>query len=216
MDDNKADLTLWNDAIAQERDDFINELIERGYRLTRDKSLGSSSDAKLEDGRVEIRVIDGFPYVQPTVRAIGDVPGTRHQSPNGDLCLYASRDRDNQPWRDADSLLARVDLWFEKNEQGWPDDPPALDIEAYLDLPIDTGYVMYDDLSTLSDDYIEIRADQRTLRVIGPGKVPKKSTKGILSGYVTDLGRTHHAATELARPDHERRRAGAHPVRHRT
>lgn len=75
MDDNKADLTLWNDAIAQERDDFINELIERGYRLTRDKSLGSSSDAKLEDGRVEIRVIDGFPTYSPPCAPSGTFPG---------------------------------------------------------------------------------------------------------------------------------------------
>lgn len=188
MGESEANLRNWDDVIAQERDDFISDLVEHGLRLTRDKSVGSTSDARLEDDRVEILIVDGFPYVTPVVRAREDIHQTWHQSNNGNLCLYATRDSDRQPWRDPDAFLQRIDVWFEQNAQGWPDDAPALDIEAYLNMDPDHRYVMYDDLSNYGDDYVTVRQEHHQLRVIGTGKVPKKSTKGLLSGYVADLG----------------------------
>lgn len=183
-----VEVTDLNDAIAQERDDFINDLIDRGLRLTRDKSIGPISDARLEDDRVEIHISDGFPYAAPTVRARDDIPRTWHQSNNGNLCLYGNRDGDSQPWRDPNAFLERIDVWFDKNDRGWPDDPPALDIEAYLDLAPDRRYVMYGDLVAYGDGYVTVRPDNHLLHVVGSGKVPKKSSRGLLSGYVTNLG----------------------------
>jgi molybdopterin/thiamine biosynthesis adenylyltransferase len=181
-------LASWEDHVAYLRESFINHLVGRGLRLRADHSRGATSDATLRNDRITVTIGDGFPYLPPTVRTNAEIPRTWHQEPNGNLCLFTARDRDSQPWLDVDAFLRRIDQWFVNTEAGWPDDHPALDIEAYLDLPLDPRYVLYADLNRLSDDYVLVTAQSHLLKVKGSGKVPKKSRSGLLSGYVTDLG----------------------------
>jgi hypothetical protein len=104
------------------------------------------------------------------------------------LCLYTSRDHDELPWLDPDAFLARIEEWFTKTEAGSPDDPPVLDLEAYLNLPLDPRYIMYQHLDCYTGDYLRFSADARQVRLVDGKKVPKKSARGFLSGYVTDIG----------------------------
>lgn len=178
----------WVEHVGYLRDTFINGLVARGYRLTREKSVGALSDATLTNKHVTVTLNASFPYLPPDVTATGDVPRSWHREPDGKLCLYASRDRERLPWLDPDNLTARIDDWFTKNEQGWPDDPPTLDLEAYLDLPVDGRLIVYSDTGLLDGDYIRLAGDAHMLRIAGPGKAAKKSTKGHVTGYVTDIG----------------------------
>lgn len=178
----------WADHVGYRRETFIDALVTRGFTLTKDKSRGSHSDVELTDGRVTVLLEDGFPYTAPRVRTEVVGPTSWHRDRAGFLCLYTSSDRDGQPWGDVDVFLARIQEWFDKNDAGWPDDPPVLDLEAYLDLPTDGRYVLYADLDRYSGDYVKIREDGNQLRLDGGGKLAKNSTKGFLSGYVTDIG----------------------------
>lgn len=178
----------WADHVAYIRETFINALVRRGFRLVRDNSRGSLSDAELTDGQVSILLEDGFPYSAPRVRTEVAGPLSWHRDVLGFLCLYTSRDHDNQPWLEADAFLARIKTWFGKNDAGWPDDLPVLDLEAYLHLPVDTRHVLYSRLDAYTDKYLKLREEGGQIRIKGVGKVSKKSTKSLLTGYVTDVG----------------------------
>lgn len=178
----------WADHVAYIRETFINGLVRRGFRLTYDKSRGSCSDAELTDGRVSVLLEDGFPYSAPRVRTEVAGPMSWHREPLGFLCLYTSRDRDGRPWLDIDAFLARIETWFEKNDAGWPDDPPVLDLEAYLHLPVDHRYVLYSRLDSYTDQYVKLREHDEQIQIEDRGRLSKNSTKGLLSGYVADIG----------------------------
>lgn len=184
---NESPLT-WHDHVAYLRDTFINDLVRRGLRLVTSRSEVPASDTTLRDDRVTVTLDDGFPYSPPKVRT--EVPGPRswHQDPGGVMCLYTGADHDGLPWLDADAFLARIEEWFIKNDAGWPEDPPALDLEAYLNLPVDHRFVLYADLNRHVDGYVQLREEHSVVRVIGAGRVPKNSTKALLSGYVADIG----------------------------
>lgn len=135
-----------------------------------------------------VLLTDGFPYLPPKVTTNAIDTRTWHQELDGGICLYTSRDRDQLPWLDPDAFLDRVALWFEKNKEGWPDDPPALDVEAYLGLPLDPRFIIHGDLNPYVGGYVTLRSDgQKLLRVSGPGKAAKKRSRE-LSGYVADIG----------------------------
>jgi molybdopterin/thiamine biosynthesis adenylyltransferase len=178
----------WADHVAHLRETFINSLVTRGFRLTHDNSSGSCSDAVLTDGRISVLLEDGFPFSAPRVRTEVAGPMSWHREPLGFLCLYTSRDRDGRPWLDVDAFLARIETWFEKNDSGWPDDPPVLDLEAYLHLPVDHRNVLYSRLDSYTDQYVKLREQDEQIHIEDQGRLSKNSTKGFLSGYVTDIG----------------------------
>jgi len=172
-----ADVDDWQDHVAFLRETFINDLVRRGLRLTSDKSEGARSDAVLTDSRVTVLVEDGFPYTPPRVRTEVPGPMSWHRDCLGYLCLYTARDHDGQPWLDTDAFLARIKEWFAKNDAGWPDDPPALDLEAYLNLPVDSRFILYSDLDTYTDGYVKLRGDEGQVRLEGAGKVRSTAPK---------------------------------------
>ncbi|MFB9164185.1 ThiF family adenylyltransferase [Arthrobacter psychrochitiniphilus] len=57
--------------------------------------------------------------------------------PNGVLCLWNSHSLGGQPWLDGDRLVARIEEWISHAEDGWVDDMPQLDLEAYNNLWIE-------------------------------------------------------------------------------
>lgn len=183
-----VDTMGWGEHVAYLRETFINGLVARGYRLTRDMSDGPHSDTTLTSRRVTVTLGAGFPYFPPQVTAVEGVPRSWHQDAEGILCLYASSDRERQPWLDPDNLHARIEGWFTKNEHGWPGDPPALDLEAYLDLPFEGRIVLYSQIDRLVGEYIRLTKNGATLRTGGSGRLPRKSNKGLISGFVTDVG----------------------------
>lgn len=186
-----AALARWAEFVAARRETFVNGLVHRGLRLVEDRSDGATSNATLRNPRITVTIVDGFPYTPPKVHANEPVPRSWHRENDGHLCLYAPHDHNGQPWLDPAAFLERVGEWFIKNEAGWPDDPPALDLEAYLNLPVDCRFVLHHDLSEYLDSYVQMRRDHNLIHIAGAGHVPKKSRKGLLSGYVTDIGHVH-------------------------
>jgi hypothetical protein len=180
-------LEEWAAHVGYRREAYLDALVARGFTLTKDKSRGTHSDAELSNGRVTVLLDDGFPYIAP--RVWSDVgPMSWHRDRRGFLCLYTTTDRGGRPWCDVDGFMARIEEWFEKNDAGWPDDPPALDLEAYLDLPLDPRYVLYTNLDRHTDQYTRFRDYGNQLRLDDSGKLATNSTKRMLSGYVTDIG----------------------------
>ena len=177
----------WVDYVAFMRETFINDLVQQGYRLTGDNSQGAESDAVLAKGQVTILIADGFPYRPPRVLSEEPGPASCHRDRRGEICLYTERDHDGQPWLDVEAFIARIDEWFTKTAQGWPNDPPALDLEAYLGLPADERFVLYADLTRYPDGYVTLR-DGHPIQLVAAQKVPKRSKKGKLSGYLTNIG----------------------------
>lgn len=177
----------WEDHVGYIRESYIDGLVDRGMRLIQEESTGAYSKATLVNDEVTVILGEGFPYLPPRVMANHEVPKSWHLERDGGLCLYTSRDRSRLPWLDPDAFLSRVELWFEKNRQGWPDDPPVLDLEAYIELPWDTRFIIYGDLGLLTGRFITLRCDGGQLRVSGQGKAPKKRRREI-TGYVADIG----------------------------
>lgn len=180
---------LWQEQLAYIREDFISRLVGRGLTLIGDSSKGALSDARLQNSHVEVTLTRGFPYAPPEVRLTGEPRrASWHMESNGKLCLYNSEDRNHQPWRDVNSFLERIDAWFDNCDKGWPEDPPALDIETYLELPLDRRFLTYPGLQAVPDGYIRLKAGGNKIHFLGPGKVPKNTQRGLLSAYLTTLG----------------------------
>lgn len=184
----EAALEGWAENVAATRDQFINGLVHAGFRLIEDQSAGATSNATLRNQRITVTLVDGFPYVAPKVKPNVPVRRSWHGDRGGYLCLYTPHEPIGQPWLDPQTFLTRVDEWFEKNEAGWPGDPPALELEAYLGLPVDPRFVVHDGLPGQTSGYVQMRANKHQIEYVGAGHVPKKSRKGRLSGFVTDLG----------------------------
>lgn len=179
-------MSAFADQVATARDTFINQMVARGYRLTRQKN--AERTPVLSGERVKVYLGDAFPYLPPDVEATTVTVKSFHQDRLGHLCLYTTQDRDSQPWLDVGAFLARIDEWFDKNEAGWPDDPPALDLDVYLNVPVAPRYVRIEGLREIAGDFFAARELHGTIQIERPGKVPKKSTKGFLSGYATSVG----------------------------
>jgi molybdopterin/thiamine biosynthesis adenylyltransferase len=82
--------------------------------------------------RAEIALTVRFPYGPPDV-VLPDRPGhsSWHRDVAGVLCLWDTHSQGDLPWLDVSMLLDRVLAWIDNDDDGWTDDEPALDLEAY-------------------------------------------------------------------------------------
>lgn len=81
---------------------------------------------------VEITLTPRFPYGPPDVVLPERVDRpTWHRSAGGVLCLWDTHTLGDLPWMNPTNLLDRVQLWMNKDDEGWSEDDPALDLEAY-------------------------------------------------------------------------------------
>lgn len=97
---------------------------------------------------VELFIPEGYPFRRPLVtplpREAGEawagrllhgyqeVTGSWHLEPNGQMCLYEPADYATLPWSEPTALLEHLTAWLEADRAGWPDDPPALDLDRYF------------------------------------------------------------------------------------
>lgn len=182
-------MDLWQEQIEYVREDFISRLVGRGMTLIAENSHKGPRDCTLQGDRVTVTLGSGFPYAPPEVRLKGEPRLVSwHVETNGKMCLYTSSERSHQPWRDVGAFLERIEAWFENSDAGWPGDVPVLDIETYLDLPLDHRFLTYRGLHGLADGYVRLKSDGRKIHFLGPGKVAKNTKKGLLNGYLTTLG----------------------------
>jgi hypothetical protein len=184
----------WEVTLARAREEFIEALARQGFRMVGGALLGVVSAGEAGTVSVEIRIPDAFPYRSPKVRPI-DRSGelSWHQEPEGWLCLYAEDSSSDLPWADPDAFLERTVEWFRRDLAGWPEDPPDLDLERYIESV--EGFVIYRDLGNLVGKPIRgTRRDHGVIDVVGTGTAPKKRQRGrLVFGWAEDQG-------ELERP----------------
>lgn len=81
---------------------------------------------------VTVRLKAGFPFTAPRI-ALPSRTGTSdwHQTADGVLCLWDTHAQGDLPWLNVPQLVARVEEWIRNSADGWADDAPQLDLEAY-------------------------------------------------------------------------------------
>lgn len=111
--------------------------------------LGSATDGEpVGCTAVELWIPEDFPFQRPRVTPLAreaaeawarrplpgyhEPTGTWHLEPNGQMCLYEPADYGTLPWADPPALLEHTAAWLEADRAGWPDDPPALDLDRYF------------------------------------------------------------------------------------
>lgn len=131
-------MTFFTDAIAE----FGAQLAALGFEPRGDGTfVGDPLEYPGAHRRptIEISLPPGFPFRQPDVYVLEPEFTARSWHLNvrddgrGRLCLYGhGGGNSDYPWSDPLLLLDRIREWFENDSIGWPDDPPVLEVEAYL------------------------------------------------------------------------------------
>lgn len=195
-------MTEWRLAVQRARDEFIEGMALLGFTQVEEDprhligEISPNGPDHPPHFAVDIELVEGFPYFPPKVRPY-DGSGSRswHQDPDGALCLYSEDDVQALPWSIPKTLVARIADWFERDQAGWPDDPPDLDLERYF--PPDPTLVIYqfDQVDHLVGRQVRLRRDSVAL-TIGLAASPPKKSRGLgpgQYGWVIDVG-------ELSRP----------------
>lgn len=181
-------MTAWDEAIEASTFNFIEEMERRGFRADDRTLTGTVGDG---DGalRIHIDLPSEFPYAPPVVSPPDDFPRSWHRERSGAMCLYPSDGRDDLPWLDVEQFLALVARWIAESRSGWPGDFPDLDLERYFQQAEDP-LVVYGDLDSLNNNFVQLRHSGYVTRLTGPGSIPKKKqiAKNRAFGYVTSIG----------------------------
>ena len=187
-------LEEWTERIAAARDQFIDELLSRGFRLHGSSDQRSfvggvpkSLDQDSEQIDITIELPDGWPYRPAKVWPIDrNLPLTWHQEADGALCLFPDNSP-GLPWTDVDLLLAKTTEWFARSAAGWQDDEPDLDLERYFHSAASSDLLIYEDVDALIGGLLRI-AKSRLGQFLEPRRSGKKSPRGARYGWALDLG----------------------------
>lgn len=158
---------------------------------------------------LELTVPAEYPFEPPLVRPLPrdaaeawackpltgyyEVSEAWHLERSGRMCLYEPADHLDLPWADPPSLLRHVARWLYADHAGWPDDPPALDLDRYF---TPSGQVFLFDLPRLRDrvgEVVSLTRRHATIRhgspVLPPkGRKRRPVTRGKNDALVLDLG----------------------------
>lgn len=194
----------WELSISRAREDFIEGIVRSGFLLDDDgKTIKGLLELPEEAGEgsqpLIIQLPDEFPFKAPKVRPNdGCMRTSWHCEPDGWLCLYSESDTLDLPWSNPSAFLRRVVEWFVKDNQGWADDAPDLDLDRYFHragLPL-----IYENLDNLIGKPIRAKLNKEgdilEFDHIWPAKVQGKRKKNEFFGWVADLG-------ELDQPVHD-------------
>ena len=136
-------------ALSAARSEFTEALIRVGFvvqspqRFVGEVSWKASSTSGTTS--VEVILSDSFPFGPPYVHALNfESESSWHLDADGGMCLWdRSLSSSDLPWADVDRLVARIAGWLAAAADGWPNDPPDLDLERYL-VP-ERGMFVYDE-----------------------------------------------------------------------
>jgi len=143
---------LWAESLAETQKSFVAELETRGFSPMQSEGkwegqlevVGLSGMPTTVD--LEIWIPDAFPFEPPKVTDVSMLSAhTWHHDPDWGLCLYGRRNVADRPWQDVDQLFSRIQAWFQNAADGWPADPPDLDVERYF--PQVDMFVTYSDIT---------------------------------------------------------------------
>ncbi len=184
-------------SVAAAREAVIDGLCSAGFRLHDDgATLTGDVNISGTDVEHEISVPDDFPFVMPKVRTtFGEGGLSWHREPDGHFCLWSEDDAADLPWLEAGAVIQRVKEWHAKDAQGWPDDPPDLDLERYW--PRQPVLVTYPDLDDLVDRHCKVVKGPNGCFRLMPGKAArgKRARVREWAATIVDVG-------EIVRPIH--------------
>ena len=146
---------------------------------------GSTTTANLE-----IEIGESFPFQPPkVVDGLMVSARTWHHNRDWSLCLYGTRDVGDRPWQTVSQLMERIRDWFRNAAEGWPSDPPDLDLERYFDRV--GNFVTYDNIeSFIGKPVIATKASENVLHIDRPGYLARnrRSRRGRWWGWAGDIG----------------------------
>jgi hypothetical protein len=179
-------VTVWDDAIARARDDFLEEFARAGFTVKSSIRIEGEIPAEghLAPVPVDITIPEGFPYEPPIVRPIDGSGGLSwHADLDGSLCLWAAEESGDLPWVHIDQVVERVQEWFRNDAAGWVDDTPDLDLERYW--PSTGGLVLYPNLDGIVGGFARVKAS-RDVWTVKPGRAPQQCRQHLAA--VLDVG----------------------------
>ena len=192
---------LWAESLAATQKSFVDELEARDFSPMQGEGkwegqlevVGLNGLPTTVD--LEIGIPEAFPFEPPKVTDVSMISAhTWHHNPDWSLCLYGRRNVADRPWQDVDQLFSRIQAWFQNAADGWPADPPDLDVERYF--PQVGMFVTYDDITTYLNKPVSAgRRGAEWLHIDQAGYVPpeKRTRRKRWWGWVGDIG-------ELAEP----------------
>ncbi|MDW3217752.1 MAG: ThiF family adenylyltransferase [Acidimicrobiales bacterium] len=184
-------------SFAAAREAVIDGLCSAGFSLHDDgATLTGDIDIAGTDVEHEITLPDDFPVAMPKVRTpLGEGGLSWHREPDGHFCLWSEDEAAHLPWLEADTLIDRVKSWHAMDAQGWPDDPPDLDLERYW--PRQLVLVTYPDLDELVDRRCKVVKGHNGSFQLVPGKAARKKRSRVRdwAATIVDVG-------EIERPIH--------------
>ena len=170
-------MSVLGDSVAAAREAFIEDLCARGFRLQQDcRTL--FGDLPIDGESVEHHIVltEDFPISKPKVFTPGGEGGySWHRDLDGGFCLWSDEDASDLPWGDADAMIDRILQWHANDADGWPDDPPDLDLERYW--PHADDLVIYPDLAPLTGELCKAKRGNHGVWEIVKGKAPPKSPR---------------------------------------
>lgn len=186
----------WERSLAATQQQFADDLMSAGFSATAERGIFEgeieivSLAGRIETGELRIEIGDDFPYRPPKVTDTSLISAhTWHHDRDWGLCLYGRRDVADRPWQDVDELLLRVRQWFQNAADGWPQDPPDLDLERYFEN--ESRLVIYDDIESLmGGPFSARRLRHDVLRVDRAWHIPprKRSRRDRHWGWAGDIG----------------------------
>ena len=170
-------MSVLGDSVAAAREAFIEDLCAHGFRLQQDcRTL--FGDLPIDGEPVEHHIVltEDFPISKPKVFTPGGEGGySWHRDLDGGFCLWSDEDASDLPWGDADAVIDRILQWHANDVDGWPDDPPDLDLERYW--PRVDELVIYPDLAPLTGELCKAKRGNHDVWEIVKGKAPPKSPR---------------------------------------
>jgi molybdopterin/thiamine biosynthesis adenylyltransferase len=176
-------------------DEYSAVLEANGFHAIARESSGDpwEWESEVSGERVRLRVDDRFPFAVPRVYLPDRDGRSWHRESDGALCLWLESDRPSRPWLDPARLRAKIEEWIAADAAGWTGEPPALDVEAYLDLDASLRVLQIPEWDGVADRWMLLTPDPilgRRLdiaRVVeASASIPKK--RDVIIGRALDIG----------------------------
>lgn len=184
-------MSVLSDSIAVSREEFIEDMCARGFRLHGDcRTL--FGDLEVDGIPVEHHIVlpEDFPVAKPIVfTPAGEGGYSWHRDRDGGFCLWSDEEASDLPWGKADAVIARISQWHANDAAGWPDDEPDLDLERYW--PQTSEMVVHPDLAPLTGEPCKAKRGAHGVWEITEGKAPPKHARWA-GAAVVDAGELHH------------------------
>ena len=179
---------------------FGEDLETEGFRLvdpdapTKDRCWSGLIRAGTSRTSCEIRIGEHFPFVPARAFLPEWDSGTRwHRERDGALCLWADEERAGLPWLDAKRLKAKAEAWIDADLLDWEGQPPALDLDAYLETDENLRFILIDDWESVNGKWLLLKTDDSMSTRVAVAKVLSgtsafKKQRELTAGVAVDVG----------------------------